>query len=330
MPANPRHEKILSALNAIATIVGRHSGQRRMLEDVLEVLQTELHMRRSTIMLVSPDGSDLVVEAAPDVHSDRQKSMRYGKGEGITGRVLQSGEPAVIPRISSEPRFRNRIHRRARAVGEQVGFICMPIACDNEVVGTLSADIPLDATDQLDEEKRLLGIVASMIAGDVQARRRSAMQRRKLEAENLRLRSELGARLRPENIIGNSHAMQEVYRVMHRVARAEATVLIRGESGTGKELVASAIHYLSDRAEQPLVRVNCAALNENLIESELFGHEKGAFTGATRARPGTIEQAEGGTLFLDEIGDFSPRVQVKLLRVLQEREYQRVGGQEHG
>ena len=325
MRANTRHENILAALDSIAGILSRHTGQRRMLEDVLGVLEAKLRMQRGTIMLLSPDGTDLVVEAAPDVESARGKSVRYEKGEGITGRVLQSGEAAVIPRISGEPQFRNRIHRRGEKAGRQLSFICVPVASGNEVVGTLSVDIPREAVEDLEDEKRVLAIVAGMIAGDVQARRTAAMQRRSYEAENLRLRSELGERLRPENIIGNSHPMQEVYRMIHQVAGADATVLIRGESGTGKELVASAIHYRSERRDRPLVKVNCAALSEALIESELFGHEKGAFTGATRTRRGRIEEAEGGTLFLDEIGDFSSTVQVKLLRVLQEKEYQRVG-----
>jgi Nif-specific regulatory protein len=130
---------------------------------------------------------------------------------------------------------------------------------------------------------------------------------------------------RPENIIGNSDAMRQVYRSIQQVAGSDTTVLIRGESGTGKELVAHAIHYSSPRARNAFVKVNCAALSENLLESELFGHEKGAFTGAIQARAGRIEEADGGTLFLDEIGDFSLATQVKMLRFLQEREFERVG-----
>jgi len=146
-----------------------------------------------------------------------------------------------------------------------------------------------------------------------------------LEAENSRLRNELADRFRPENIIGNSGAMRDVYQAIHQVASTDTTVLIRGESGTGKELVAHAIHYTSLRAKGPFVKVNCAALSETLLESELFGHEKGAFTGATQLRIGRIEAAAGGTLFLDEIGDFSAVTQVKLLRTLQERQFERVG-----
>jgi len=164
-----------------------------------------------------------------------------------------------------------------------------------------------------------------MIAANVKARREAASQRQALEDENIRLRHELEDRFRPENIIGNSGAMREVYSAIHQVAASDTTVLIRGESGTGKELVAHAIHYSSPRASGPFVKVNCAALSESLLESELFGHEKGAFTGAIQTRKGRIEEADGGTLFLDEVGDFSAATQVKLLRVLQERSFERVG-----
>jgi Nif-specific regulatory protein len=171
----------------------------------------------------------------------------------------------------------------------------------------------------------MLSIVASMVANDVRTRREEALRRQELEDENLRLRHELEDRYRPENIIGNSNAMRDVYRQIHQVAGSDTTVLIRGESGTGKELVAHAIHYSSRRAKGPFIKVNCAALNENLLESELFGHEKGAFTGAIQTRKGRLEEANGGTLFLDEIGDFAAATQVKLLRILQERQFERVG-----
>ena len=149
--------------------------------------------------------------------------------------------------------------------------------------------------------------------------------RRRLLTENRELRAALAERHRVEGIIGESGPMQEVLSVVRRVASSDATVLIRGESGTGKELIAKALHYASPRAAAALVKVNCAALAESLLEAELFGHEKGAFTGAVTARKGRFELADGGSLFLDEIGDLPPHLQVKLLRVLQEREFERVG-----
>jgi Nif-specific regulatory protein len=203
----------------------------------------------------------------------------------------------------------------------------VPISIGNEVVGTLAVDVPCACENfgQLHEIQRYLSIVAGMASNDVKNRRNALRERQSLAEENLRLRDALREQYRPENIIGNSNTMRAVYRKIQQVAVSDSTVLIRGETGTGKELVASAIHYAGPRSKKPLVKVNCAALNENLLESELFGHERGAFTGAIQSRAGRLEEANGGTLFLDEIGDFSPTIQVKLLRVLQEKEYQRVG-----
>jgi Nif-specific regulatory protein len=153
-------------------------------------------------------------------------------------------------------------------------------------------------------------------------------EKAQLADENALLKRELQEKYDFRNIVGTSTQMREVYEQVAQVAHTSTTVLIRGESGTGKELVAHAIHYNSPRAAKPFIKVNCAALPESLIETELFGHEKGAFTGATQRKKGRFEVAEGGTLFIDEIGDLSPTMQVKLLRVLQEREFERVGGTE--
>jgi len=238
--------------------------------------------------------------------------------------VMQTGKPMIVPKISEEPLFLNRFGRRDVLAGE-ISFICVPISIGKEIIGAISVDLAFDEAEPLEEDMRVLSIVASIIANDVKARREVAVREQELEDENLRLRHELEGRFRPENIIGNSGTMREVYRQIHQVAGSDTTVLVRGESGTGKELVAHAIHYASPRAKGPFVKVNCAALNENLLESELFGHEKGAFTGAVQSRKGRLEEANGGTLFLDEIGDFSATTQVKLLRVLQERRFERVG-----
>ena len=320
-----RHERELSALYEISCLLNTHFGQREMLQEVLRIIEETLDMQRCAVLLRNLDMDSLVVEATSD-ESAEQKNISYRRGEGIIGQVLETGQPEVVPCIEKDNRFVGRIYGRDLRQGSGRSFICVPITMENEVVGTLSVDLPYEGEQPLYESQRLLSIVAGLLAYDVRMRALTKLTRNKMEAENLRLRHALGERLRPENIIGNSDAMRMVYERIHLVAGSDTTVLIRGESGTGKELVASAIHYNSSRASRPLIRVNCAALNEALIESELFGHERGAFTGAVRSRVGRIEEAEGGTLFLDEIGDFSPMIQVKLLRVLQEREYERVGG----
>lgn len=320
-----RHVRELEVLYKISQVLATTRHQRAMFTSVLDVLHNELGMTHGTVALLLPDGKELIIEIGHDISERRRRAVRYRMGEGIIGRVVQTGKPAVIPKVSEEPLFLDRLYKRRKLTSDEISFLCVPIALGKEVVGALSADRIFDAATPLDEGVRLLSIVASMIANDVKARRLAASQQQALEAENIRLRSELEDRFRPENIIGNSGAMREVYRAIHQVSTSDTTVLIRGDSGTGKELVAHAIHYSSQRAKGPFIKVNCAALSEGLLDSELFGHEKGAFTGAIQSRKGRIEEADGGTLFLDEIGDFSPATQVKLLRVLQEREFERVG-----
>jgi len=325
MPDEISHGTQLEALYGISRTLATWKRQRATLSAVLDILHSELGMARATVTLLSLDGKELVIDLGHDLSERRRRAVRYRSGEGVIGRVVQTGKPAIVPKVSDEPAFLDRLHKRRKTVDEEISFICVPIMLGTEVVGALSADRPYDPDHSLADDARLLSIVAGMIANDVKARRTAAAERQALEEENLRLRNELEDRFRPENIIGNSGAMREVYRAIHQVSDSDSTVLIRGDSGTGKELVAHAIHYSSPRADAPFVKVNCAALSENLLESELFGHEKGAFTGAIQARQGRIEEAGGGTLFLDEIGDFSPTTQVKLLRVLQEKEFERVG-----
>ncbi|MCF7849073.1 MAG: sigma 54-interacting transcriptional regulator [Kiritimatiellales bacterium] len=320
-----RHIKELETLSEIARTLSVKSQQEEVLLEIIDVLEQRHDVQRVTIMLLTIDGHELRVEAVKDQKVQRAEGKAYRRGEGITGHVLETGQPRIVPLVADEPRFKGRLHNRTN---EPLSFICVPITVDSETVGTLSADCAAQGMPALDELLRFLSIVATIVASDVSSRRIARMEREALESENESLRNAMMEKFRPGNMIGNSSLMEEVYARIHQVAPTDTTVLIRGESGTGKELVAAAIHYSSARAKKPFVKLNCAALNENLLESELFGHEKGAFTGALQARIGRAQEAEGGTLFLDEIGDFSPAIQVKLLRVLQERTYERVGSNE--
>ncbi|MFA6715758.1 MAG: sigma 54-interacting transcriptional regulator [Victivallaceae bacterium] len=319
------HVTQLAVLHEISQLMVMMTGQAETFRRILDILETKCGMSHGSIMLLDSEKENLVVGALNDEFREHNISAVYRKGEGVIGHVLETGRSVIVPKVSEEPRFKARIYSRRGRKRENISFICVPITLNKETVGTLAADMSFGPADYLKESEQFLTIVAGLVAHDVHNRRMVKMEREVLEYENSRLKSALKDKFYPENIIGNSNSMRDVFIRIHQVATADTTVLIRGESGTGKELVASAIYYNSSRVNKPFVRVNCAALNENLLESELFGHEKGAFTGASYKRIGRIEEAEGGTLFLDEIGDFSPRVQVKLLRVIQEKQYERVG-----
>ena len=321
-----RELKELQLLLEISQILDRSMDLREVVGPVLEALARHMEMLRGTLALVNRETGEIQVDAAHGLSESQKEKGRYRLGEGVTGKVIQSGKPAVVPRVSQEPMFLNRTGARSGLRKKDIAFICIPIKIGNEILGALSADRLLPKEVSLDEDLRVMQIIGSMIAQAVRLRQSAQEEKQKLAQENQRLQEELKDKFRPGNIIGNSKQMQDVYDQIAQVCRSQTTVLIRGESGTGKELVAHAIHYNSDRAGKPFIRVNCAALPETLVESELFGHEKGAFTGALAMRQGRFELANGGTIFLDEVGDFSPATQVKLLRVLQEREFERVGG----
>jgi Nif-specific regulatory protein len=322
-----RHElDELSLLFEISQTLDRSMDLREVALPVLKAMARHMGMIRGTMTLLNRQSGEISIETAYGLSQSQQKRGKYASGEGVTGRVVQSGQPAVVPRISEEPLFLDRTGARKNLQKKDVSFICVPIKLGNEVIGALSADRLFAEPVSFKEDVRVLSIIASMVAQAVRLRRSVQEERRKLLEENVRLQEELKDRFRPDNIIGNSRAMQEVYDLIGRVCKGDTTVLLSGESGVGKELVAHAIHYNSGRAGKPLVKVNCAALPENILESELFGHEKGAFTGAHAKRMGRFELAEGGSIFLDEVGDLTPAMQIRLLRVLQEREFERVGG----
>lgn len=307
-------ENYLSLLYDLAQILTSTADVQNSLDQVLMLLAERLHMMQGTITLVSPQTGEIRIESSYGLKPAERSRGRYVQGEGIIGRVVQTGQPMYISNVSEEPLFLNRTRSRELSPSD-ISYICVPIRLNQQVVGALSVDRLLTDQVKLEEEQQLMTIIATLLgyaAWETQ---------RKMDEENVPSK-------RPKGFVGNSDVMQHVYAQIMQVAQSPTTVFLQGESGTGKELAARAIHAASARAERPFVSLNCAALPESLIESELFGHEKGAFTGATSMRKGRFEQADGGTLFLDEVGELSMMTQAKLLRVLQERSFERLGGME--
>ncbi|MBE6382207.1 MAG: GAF domain-containing protein [Lentisphaerae bacterium] len=317
----------IPVLQEITRALVKEKNVRTLLETVLEILRRKMGMLRGTFTLL--EGDELVIEASTEELNAEEKSLgHYHLGEGITGSVARSGRAEIVRDIRSDRRFLNRTGARDKSGA--ISFICVPLVHLGQVIGTLSVDRELGAGDDADaalkKDVALLEIIANITADAAAVCREQCAERDALADENRRLREILGGN--PGAMVGNCREMRAVYEQIRQVAPSNATVLIRGASGTGKELVARAIQSASHRRDKPFIVFNCAALPENLIESELFGHEKGAFTDASSRRIGRAEAADGGTLFLDEIGDLSIPTQVKLLRFLQERTFSRVGSNE--
>ena len=317
-----RENRILSALLEVSKVLSSSFDLEKNLFRTMHVLGEFLEMERGSVFLLDHNTKELRIVAAHGLTKDQIEKGKYKIGEGIVGRVLERGSPMIIPDVGEEPLFLNKTGSRMKRSG--ISFLCVPVKFKGESIGVLSADrIFKDKTIMIDEDVRVLEIVASIIAQ--YAILWKHYKQSEQERENLKL--ELKGKYSLPNIIGNSDKMQEVFEAVYRVADSKATVLLYGESGTGKELIAKAIHYKSPRSKGPFVKFNCASIPEGLLESELFGHEKGAFTGAITARKGRFELANSGTILLDEVGDLPVTLQPKILRVLQEKEFERVGGE---
>ena len=314
---------LLEASQALSATLDLHAALGR----VLEILVKHHGAVRGAVLLQNTDTGEVQLEASAGAIAPG-KRVRFKVGEGIIGQVLQSGKPIVVPRVSREPMFVSRLSDRPELSQQELSYVAAPITLDRRTVGAISIDLRFKSDRDYNRTAKFLGVVGSMIAQALRVHRLIQADKQRLVDENAHLRQELKERYDFSNIIGTSGPMRQVYEQIAQVARTNTTVLLRGESGTGKELIAHAIHYNSARARKPFIKVSCAALPQDLIESELFGYEKGAFTGAHAMKKGRFEVAEGGTLFLDEIGELNLATQVKLLRVLQEREFERLGGVE--
>jgi Nif-specific regulatory protein len=301
-----------------------------LLRFAMERVVVLLEVESSSIILLDEERQELYFKAADDIHDVGQKlqEIRFPAGQGIAGWVVRTGASALVPDVEQDSRFYQGVDMRTGM--KTKSLICVPLKTKDRIIGVLEA-INKREGSFFQEDVRLLESLASQLAIAIEnARLIQELQvaRERLQEENLYLREEGGQVARFETLIGESPRMQEVYGLVERVLNTTATVLITGESGTGKELVARVIHYEGPRAKGPFIAVNCAAIPETLLEAELFGYEKGAFTGAAQRKLGRFELAARGTLFLDEIGEMNPALQVKLLRVLQEKQFERVGGTE--
>jgi len=314
----------LGDLLEISRLLGSAQGPRLVATRVLELLQERRGTLSSGVMLLDESTGELTIAAGTGFDWQTARGTRYRPGEGITGLVVESGRPIVVPRVSHEPLFLNRTGVFGRSGRDDISFICVPVSDGSKPVGALGVSLSHRTSGELETDARFYGIVASMLGQALRVHRLIGDARAGAQPGE----PETPERPDLQHIVGNSRAMQEVYQQIAQVASTSTTVLIRGESGTGKEMVAQALHWSSPRRGAPFVKLNCGALPESLIESELFGYEAGAFTSARSSKPGRLELAHGGTLLLDEVGELSLSTQVKLLRVLQEWEFERVGGVE--
>lgn len=315
-----KKDRELGAILEVSRVLTASFDLEGNLTSVMNTLASQLDMERGCVFLREPGTDRLRIVAAHGLTRDAIKRGKYRIGEGIVGRVLESGSPMFVPDIGDEPKFLNRTGSRPKKSG--ISFLCIPITLKGKPLGVISVDrIYSEERGGVDDDLRVLNIVASLMAQFVKLWETY----READRERETLRSELKERYSLPNLVGESAGFRAVLKSVLKVADTDATVLVLGESGTGKELIARTLHYESKRAKKPFVAVNCAALPSNLLEVELFGCEKGAFTGATARRTGRFETAEGGSIFLDEIGELPLKLQSKLLRVLEDRTFERVG-----
>jgi Nif-specific regulatory protein len=328
----------LLAVADVGRELGGNSDLDERLKRALRALDRRLGVGRSVLVTVATEQARFRLEA---VHGLSADDVRPQLGAGVAGRVFASGKPIVVPVLRHDPMALSELTDLTR--WNEVGWnlVAVPVAMSGQTLGVLSAYFkhrePLGFAERLNALEVVASLIANAMRSPVAARSDSEAPSALTPARDHEDSHEHGptstdaqqsSPFEYANLVGDSPVMRQIYEQIGQVARTNATALLRGESGTGKEIVAHAIHHNSPRAQAPFVKVNCAALPDALFESELFGHERGAFTGANTRKKGRFELAEGGTLFLDEIGELSASAQAKLLRALQFREFERVGGTE--
>ncbi len=293
------------------------------IENGMRLLKRHGYLDRCALFLYSKESDAFELVASIDLTPQQKKMATYKLGEGATGLAAESAEPIVIENIHNNINYLNKL---GTINSTSISYVAVPVIQDDGVIGVISANTNADSVLNFDDIVRMLTIVGSLFAGTLATQRKHVQEKEALTELKTYYKDQVLGEHKFESIIGKSTKMQQIFSMLDTVAPTDATILVRGETGTGKELIATAVHNLSQRKNGPFIKLNCAAISETLLESELFGHEKGAFTDAKETRKGRFELADGGTLFLDEIGDITPSLQVKLLRILQEQEFERVGG----
>ena len=324
------HAQELLLMREVMRLAGQSLSPERVLHEMLHLMSELLGLNRGRVVLADsqPEPGQprtASIQYAYGLTRDETQRGRYAWGEGVTGRVLATGLPAIVQDIDAEPVFLFRTVPRKQLPPETVAFIALPIKLNHATIGVLACHRIRSRQRHLNDDLALLRVLATLAGQMLQLEAYVAEQTRQLEARNAVLARALNAKTARYGLIGNSPALLQALSELERVSQTQATVLLLGESGTGKELFARAVHLASGRRDQPFIKVNCSAIPDTLFESELFGYERGAFTGASSARAGWFEQADGGTIFLDEIGELPLGLQSKLLRTLQEGTLVRLG-----
>lgn len=316
----------LLALYRITELIGNVVNLNDTLANILSVLSETVKMERATLLLFDQAQQKLTIKASCGLTDEEEMRGVYKPDEGVCGQIFQTCSPFVVPDINSEPLFLNRTGARSTVNRSKTSFLGVPVIVKGKPEGVLSVDRLFGDEVSFEEDIRFLTVLATLIAQFITLHREIEKKEAKLIEENESLKAKLHQVHGGHFIIGHSKPMQEVFSIIDKISSSQVTALLLGESGTGKELVARAIHEGGIRQDEPFIKVNCAALPETLLESELFGHERGAFTDAHASRPGRFELADGGTIFLDEIGEMPLTLQAKMLRVLQEKQFERIGG----
>ena len=331
LAARNRAEMALGGIYEISKLLAAPNRLEPTLSGVLALLSSFLDMQHGLIGFLAADGTPELVVGSGWTENNGKKFFERLPERAI-GQIVVTKMPLVVHDIARDPLFASQAAEFRPSAGDVVSFIGVPIKLGDAVIGTLTIDRRQNSGRQVpfDADVRFLTMVANLLGQAMRLHKVVAQDRERLLVEQSRLAKKQDNPIVPgvpvKGIIGKSPALQEVLEKVRRVAKSNSTIMLRGETGTGKEMVANAVHQLSPRKNGPFVKLNCAALPESVLESELFGHEKGSFTGAISQRKGRFELAHGGTLFLDEIGEISASFQAKLLRVLQEGEFERVGG----